>query len=145
MAGQYDFYPSGPALEFGVKRLDEIEQEYLSLFTGKTVRMEHSFEFYYIPQSGELFENVELFEYSSTGVHHEITGEGKVVSMLITNVNNTKNLGALVSQVAHDSINTLYYRIPDMAEMEIRDAGKTLLKQRFPVIQYGTVLTLPVK
>ena len=144
MAGQYDFYPSGAALEFGVKRLDEIEQEYLSLFIGKTVRIEHSFEFYYIPQSGEVFENIELFEYSGSGVRHEITGEGRVVSLLITNVNNTGPLDALGSQVAQDSLNTLFYRIPDMAEMEIQDGGKTLVKQRFPVCQYGTVLTLPV-
>ena len=145
MAGQYDFYPSGPALEFGVKRLDEIEQEYLSLFIGKTVRLEHSFEFYYIPQSGEIFENIELFEYSGSGVRHEITGEGRVVSLMITNINNTSQLDALVDLVANDTINTLFYRIPDMAEMEIQDGGKTLVKQRFPVSQYGTVLTLPVE
>jgi len=144
MSGQNEFYPDGPALKLGLKRLDKIEKEYLSLFIGKTVRMEHSFEFYYIPQSGEVFENIELFEYSGTGVRHEITGEGKVVSFLITNSNKTRQLDALDGLVANDTINNLFYRIPDMAEMEIQDGGKTIVKQRFPVSQYGKVLTLPV-
>jgi hypothetical protein len=144
MAGQYDFYPSGPALEFGVKRLDEIEQEYLSLFIGKKIRFEHSFVFYYIPKEEEIFENVELLEYSGSGVSHEITGDGRVVSLLISNVNKTGRLDAPGAQAAHDSLNTVFYRIRDMAEMEIRDGGKTLMKQRFPVSQYGTILALPV-
>jgi len=145
MAGQYDFYPSGPALEFGVNRLDAIEREYLSLFIGKTLRFEHCFVFYYVPQPGEVFENVELLEYSGSGVRREITGEGKVVSLLITNLNKTGNLDALGNTMAKDSLNTLYYRIPDMAELEIQDGGKTMIKQRFLVSQYGKVLTLPAE
>ena len=145
MTGQYDFYPSGPALEFGVKRLDELEKEYLSLFTGKDISCKHSFVFYYVPRSGEVFENIELLEYSASGVRNEITGEGKVVSLLISSANKTGQLDALGDLFANNSKNTLYYRIPDMAEMEIQDGGKTLIKQRFPISQYGTILTLPVK
>ena len=37
------------------------------------------------------------------------------------------------------------YEEPDMAEMEIQDGGKAIVKQRFPVSQYGKVLTLPVE
>jgi hypothetical protein len=31
-----------------------------------------------------------------------------------------------------------------MAEVEIQDAGRTVLKERIPVYQYGPILTMPV-
>ena len=38
----------------------------------------------------------------------------------------------------------IYYRIPDIAEVEIQDGGKPVFNERIPVYQYGTVITMPV-
>jgi hypothetical protein len=144
LTGQSDFYPEGRALEFAVNRLDELEEECLSLFIGKTVEITRSFEFWYIPRSGEVYENIELFEYADQkGISREITGSGKVVSLLIKKVDKTRVLDAYMTIKDEDNMNRLYYRIPDIAEVEIQDGGRPVFNDRIPVYQYGTILSMP--
>jgi len=145
LTGQNDFYPEGSALEFGVGRLDELEEEYLSLFIGKTIEIPHTFDFWYIPRAGETFENIELFEYSDkSGIKREITGSGKVVNLLIRKVNKTGPLDEHLNMLPEENTKRIYYRIPDIAEVEIQDGGKPVFDERIPVYQYGTVITMPV-
>jgi hypothetical protein len=144
ITGQSDYYPEGPALEFAVNRLDKLEEEYLSLFIGKSVEITHSFEFWYIPRSGEVYENIELFEYADQkGVSRKITGSGKVVSLLIKKVDKTRVLDEYMTITHEENINRLYYRIPDIAEVEIQDGGKPVLNERISIYQYGTILSMP--
>jgi hypothetical protein len=145
LTGQTDFYPEGQALVIALKRLDEMEEEYMSLFTGKTVEIEHSIDLWYTPRSGEVFENVELFEYSNkNGISGKTTGSGKTVSLLLTKADKGKVLNEFIRGTDEQDFCGIYYRIPDMAEAEIQDGGKTMLKERIPVYQYGTILTMPV-
>jgi len=145
VAGQYDFYPTGPALEFGVNRLDELEKEYLSLFIGKTIQISHNIHFYYIPKAEEVYENIELFEYSSlNGIRTENIKSGTIVNLLIKKSDKTRLLDEYVATVNKNNLNRIYYRIPDIAGVEIQNGGKTVLKERITVSQFGTVLSMPV-
>jgi Domain of unknown function (DUF4831) len=145
LTGQTDFYPEGPALEIALKRLDDLETEYMSLFIGKTIEIEHSLDFWYIPLPGEMFENIELFEYSDkNGISQKITGHGKTVNLLLSEVDKGKALDEFMKGKDKQNQSLIFYRIPDMAEAEIQDAGKTVFKERIPVYQYGTVLSMPV-
>lgn len=145
LTGQNDFYPDGLALEFGVNSLNKLEQEYLSLFIGQSVEIPHSYVFWYIPENGEVIKNIDLFEYSDkNGMSREITGQGKVVKLLIEKIDKTKPLEENLNMVNSENANRIYYRIPDIAEVEIQDGGKPVLFERIPVYQYGTVLTMPV-
>lgn len=144
ITGEYDFYPEETALETGLNKMEELENEYLSLFVGKTIEIPHSFEFYYIPKPGEIYENVELFEYSGQGIIREKSGMGKMVSLWIRNTNKTRILREYNQGLSYPGMNIIYYRIPDMAEVEIHDQGKTILKARIPVSQYGAVLSIPL-
>jgi len=145
LTGQMDFYPEGTALRIALNRLDELEKEYMSLFIGKTVEIEHSLEFWYIPRPGEMFENIELFEYSDkNGISRKITGSGKTVNLLLTNSDKGKVLNEFMKGTDEQNLNRLYYRIVDMADAEVQDGGKTVLKDRIPVYQYGPILTIPV-
>ena len=145
LTGAGDLYPEGSALEIAVKRLDELEEEYLSLFIGKNVEITHDVDFWYTPNSGEVYENIELFEYSDQkGISRVITGSGKVVSLQLTKVDKTKVLDEYAGKTSDENLNRLYYRIPDLAEIEIRDGGQTIINERIPVYQYGTVLSMPV-
>ncbi len=145
LTGQTDFYPEGPALEIALKRLDDLESEYMSLFIGKTVEMEHSLDFWYVPLPGEMFENIELFEYSDkNSISPKITGSGKTVNLLLSEVDKGKSLDEFMKGKDTQNQGRIFYRIPGMAEAEIQDAGKTVFKERIPVYQYGTVLSMPL-
>ena len=40
--------------------------------------------------------------------------------------------------------NSLYYRVPDIAAVEVSYGAKVLIHDRIPVYQYGAVLGLPL-
>jgi hypothetical protein len=145
LTGQSDFYPEGSALEIAMKRLDDLEAEYMSLFIGKNVEIEHSLDFWYTPRPGEMFENIELFEYSDkNGISTKITGSGKTVSLLLSEIDKNKVLNEFIKGSEEHNQSRIFYRIPDMTEAAIQDGGKTVFKERIPVYQYGTVLSIPV-
>jgi hypothetical protein len=145
LTGQGDFYPEGSALEFGINKLTETEKEYLSLFTGRSVEIPHSFNFWYVPDAGGKNENVTLFEYSdNNGINPEITGKGKAVNLLLETVEKTTPLQEHLNLILPENDNIIYYRIPDIAEVEIQEEGKTIFSERIPVYQYGTVITMPI-
>ncbi len=145
LTGQTDFYPEGSALGIALHRMDVLEEEYLSVFIGKNVEITHTIDFWYVPRSGEVFENIELFEYSDQkGISRKITGSGKTVSLLLTKADKTKVLDEYRRGDSEENQNRLMYRIPDIAEAEIQDGGKAVLRERIPVCQYGTVMSMPV-
>jgi len=144
ITGEYDFYPEETALETGLEKIDKIENEYLSLFIGKTIEIPHRFVFYYVPRSGEIYENVELFEYSEQGISDEVSGQGNLVSLFIKNTNKTETLTEYSQNYSNPDMNIIYYRIPDIAEVEIMDQGKSILKTRIPVSQYGAIVRIPI-
>jgi len=145
LTGQADYYPEGPALEIALKRLDDLEAEYMSLFIGKNVEIEHSLDFWYTPKQGEVFENVEMFEYSDkNGISTKKTESGKTVSLLLSEIDKDKSLNEFIKGTEQQNQSRIFYRIPDMAEATIQDGGKTVFKERLPVYQYGTVLSIPV-
>jgi hypothetical protein len=145
ITGEYDFYPEETALKTGLEKIDEIENEYLSLFIGKKIEIPHKLIFYYVPVSGEIYENIELFEYSEQGISDDVSGRGNLVSLLIKNTNKTEILTEYSQKFSNPDMNIIYYRIPDMAEVEILDQGKSILKARMPISQYGAIVRIPIE
>jgi len=144
VAGAQEFYPDGPAITFGVGELDELEHEYTTLFTGKSFRDTLSYDFIYIPDKEEEYENIKLFEFSSEEGVYAHPGSGELVSLMLRKSATTRNLGTDSGQLSSHTNNVLYYRIPDIAELEIQRDGIPLFKQRIEVQQYGKLVSTPV-
>ncbi len=135
-----------PVSDYAVRRLDEIERQYLELFTGKSFEEKYTYTFYITPSGDELFDNIEILEFSERrGVQEGGTPDSEVLSMRLRKTGKTD---ALRSPDASPRLpvrtNALYYRIPDLAEVEISLGGQTMLNGRYPVSQYGEILSLPL-
>ncbi len=132
--------------DYGVQRLDEIEQDYLELFIGKSFDEKYRYTFYFTPSGDEVFENIELFEFSkSRGIVEEGIPDSDVLSLGIRNTGKTEILKNQEKDAKLPVMsNALYYRVPDLAEIEISLGGRTLLKDRCQVNQFGKVLSLPI-
>jgi hypothetical protein len=135
-----------PVSDDGVRRLDEIEREYLELFIGKTYEEKYRYTYYVTPEGYEPFENFELFEFSNArGVLREKSPDSEALSLSIRNTNKTELLkgkrgpGRLPART-----NALYYRVPDLVEIEVSLGGETMLRERWQVSQFGKILALPV-
>ena len=130
----------------GIKKLDELEREYLTLFLGKDIDERRRFTFYFAPAAGEVFEHKELFEFSKNqGIITQHLEDSQVVSLTITRQREVVGLTnyGLGNELPMQT-NALYYRVPDQAEVSISIGEDTLLKERVLVSQYGAILSMPV-
>ncbi len=136
-----------PVSDYGVKRLDEIEQEYLELFIGKSFEEKYRYTFYFTPSGDEVFENIELLEFSkSRGLIEGNAPDSEVLSLGIRNTGKTDLLRDPDKNAKLPGMsNALYYRVPDVAEIEISLGGRSLLKDRCQVSQFGQVLSMPIQ
>ena len=130
----------------GLKKLDELEREYLTLFLGKDMVEKKRFTFYFTPATGEVFEHKELFEFSENqGIIAQHLDESEVVSMTVKrqdDFSGTSNYGR--GNELSGQTNALYYRIPEKAEVSISIGEDILMKERVLVSQYGAILSMPV-
>lgn len=130
----------------GIKKLDELEREYTTLFLGKDIHENKRFTFYFTPATGEAFEHKELFEFSENqGIITQHMDDSKVVSMTVTRQDegvgqSDYGLGTALQM----QTNALYYRVPNKAEVIISIGEDMLFKERFLISQYGAILSMPV-
>jgi len=137
---------NAPVSDYSVKRLDEIEEEYLELFTGKSFEERIQYTYYFTPSGDEIFENIEILEFSgSRGVMEKGSGNSEALSLRIRKTGKT---GLLKDPLRPEKLpaqtNALYYRVPDVAELEISLGSRILLKERCRVSQYGEILAMPI-
>jgi hypothetical protein len=132
--------------EAGITKLDELEQEYLTLFIGKDMEEKKQFTFYFTPSAGEMFEHEELFEFSEKqGIIEDHADDSEVVSLTVTRQQEVTGLPRYgLGDGLTVQTNALYYRVPDQAEVIISIGEESLLKERFLVSQYGAILSMPV-
>jgi hypothetical protein len=132
--------------EAGIKKLDELEREYLTLFLGKDTEEKKRFTFYFTPAAGEVFEHKELFEFSENqGIITQHLEDSKVVSLTVTHQQEVVALGNYgFGNELSRQINALYYRVPEKAEVSISIGEDMLMTERFLISQYGAIFAMPV-
>ncbi len=135
-----------PVTDYSVQRLDEIEREYLELFIGKTFEERIQYTYYINPSGEEVFENIEIVEFSeSRGILEVGAGDSEALSLSIRKTGKTNLLvNPLHPEKLPVQTNALYYRVPDVAEVEVSLGRRILLSERYPVYQYGEILSMPV-
>ncbi len=144
LSGQYDVFPEGVALEYAVKELTKLENEYLALFVGKTVRYKYTKSFELVPKPGSAEQSFPLFYFSETaGLQSLSNPVGRQLKL------NVKSLGATLAlepyQLSGDSLSSgeLIYRVPEVTEITISEEDKLLFKQKLLVYQLGLLMRLP--
>jgi hypothetical protein len=141
ISGQYAFMPDGEALGRAVDELNQIEEEYLALFTGKTSTSFHIRTFHYVPESVPETGRTILFRFSGKeGFMEAGENDGKPVMVVIQDMNKIKGLDALA--LGHGNLNgRLVFRIPDEAILQIYFGEQLLLETKQPVYQFGNLMT----
>lgn len=146
LTADYDLYPQGAAMQATLNEMNRLEQEYLSLFTGKRVMNTYHYSVEFIPDPDNQVKRTVLFRFSDReGILSVNDKSGKPVMLEITKKDKTVPLDQYkVWQDNHRNTNLLYYRVPDKARVRITDGEKTYAEKEFPVDQYGSVLSMPV-
>ena len=147
LAGQYDHYPEGEALKTGIEELNKLEDNYLSLFVGKTYTDTVQRTYFYTPGiAGELERNVVCRFSDETGFEDPSGNNGKPLVLELKNVGLTASLEHLQLSVAGPNYsNTLFYRIPDMASARIFFGSLPVLEAELKIYQYGSVVPFNIE
>jgi hypothetical protein len=142
LAGQYDFMPDGEALGKAVEELNHTEEEYLSLFTGRTITTSWVRTFHYTPEDNSQTNKKVLFRFSENSglMDDQLTG-GKPLIIETEDLNITKALESNNMKMEITQ-NKLYYRIPDQAIIRIYIGEQLIKEAKYPVYQFGTIVSM---
>lgn len=142
LSGQYDTFPEGVALETSIRELNKLEEEYLSLFLGKTYTDTLSKSFNYIPKPDLEMDRFVICYFSvETGFEDSQVGAGKSLVLELKDMQLTAPLDRLGMPLAgNNGKNCLMYRIPDKAAIQVYYGSLTSIEGEIKVYQYGTIV-----
>ncbi|HKJ79357.1 MAG TPA: DUF4831 family protein, partial [Prolixibacteraceae bacterium] len=146
VAGMMDeFHPDGIAYDVSLKELKQIEDDYTSLFTGRTTYESQLFSFDYVPVSaGGKGEVVFRFsEESGVVAVSDLSGKPVTLKVDLVEALNQKYNATVASQNPAAGQSGVYYRMPAMANMELIYELKTIATMRTLLAQFGVVAPLP--
>ncbi len=145
LSGQYDVFPEGIALEYAVNELTRLENEYLSLFIGKTVTQQVYRTFTYLPKNEDNEDLSEvLFRFSSTkGILPEKDLTGSPVTIKVNKLNPEDPFKSLAVNNASEDVSDLIYRIPVPCRVELSDEMRSLGTTDLLIYQMGPLVRLP--
>jgi len=145
VAGLMDeFHPDGEAYKVSLDELECIENNYLSLFTGRTTYSNETFCFNFIPSpstKGDV-----IFRFSEVkGMLPASDLSGKPVSIKVEPVKELtgKYSGLASSENPMAGQSGLFYRMPAIADVSIIFELKTIASARIPMPQYGETAPIP--
>jgi hypothetical protein len=144
LAGQYEVFPEGTALETSIKELNKLEELYLSLFIGKTEIDTVKRVYAYEPQANNEIQRKTLFRFAEeTGFHLPESDFGSPIILVINDLNNNQPLSQLQFSFTETG-NVLLYRLPDKASLKLLYGSHVLLESVNPVFQFGVIVPLYV-
>lgn len=145
LTGETNVFPQdGAALE----EISRLEREYMALFAGKSFTETKHFRVWITPDKQMAGEKTAIFTFSETaGVDTSPDGPGEPVLMEIIPSGKTRELNMVMRpttpQKQANAADRLYYRVPDVAEINVSLAGENLCTARRLIYQYGSLVALP--
>jgi len=147
VSGQYDQIPDGEAMAIAVEKLDNTENEYVSLFTGKKYTDKYSKTFQYVPDGSRQMSKEILCRFSGTeGFIDAKDAKGIPIIIEIEDLNRTVSIEDFNSSNTGPAAgNNIPVRLPDIAEVRIMHGTRVINRSRIPVFQYGITVPFSLK
>ena len=132
----------GKTINYMIDELKALENEYLSMFVGKTNTETFTKTFYVIPKEGET--TVVLGKFSNTEGFNAKIGEN--VKINFTDL----STGSIINKLSTDEIqnmtynNKLFYRNPANVTIQVSCGDNVFYENRMKISQLGDVILLPM-
>jgi hypothetical protein len=145
-AGMMDVpHPDGEAYKISREELIKMENNYVSLFAGRTTQKEDIYAFNFIPTKANGKGEVIFRISDEKGVvpATDLSGKPVMVEFEIekTLIDKYQKMSESDNPAAGES--GVYYRMPAMATVKILNDLNTIATARLPIAQFGTVAPLP--
>lgn len=145
LTGEANVFPQNEA---AINELNRLEKEYTELFTGKTIIETRRFTYQFIPGGESIIKPFPLLKFSEvTGPGDaSSSGGGQVITLELLPENKTKDLTVITRSSGNPAApgnDKIFYRIPDIASLNIKMGKETLYSSRKMVYQLGEIIQLP--
>ncbi|MCX6231736.1 MAG: DUF4831 family protein [Bacteroidetes bacterium] len=137
-------------ISFMYHELENLERDYMKLFTGITLNRSHTYTFAYLPEKDTNTNTLKtvLCKFSpSAGIVDKTSNTGENILLQI------QDKGQITPLIQHNKAKTkiqkgkhgFYYRMPVNADISIYQQNKEILTVKKLIAQLGVVLSLPNK
>jgi hypothetical protein len=145
LMGEANVFPQDPS---AIAEMNRIENEYLTLFTGKTWTETITYNYDLIPDKSMEKSPAVLFKFSEMAGIINVSGTGGTpVTVEFVPANKTRDIVMIDKpQSDPESVNKydrLFYRIPDVVDIRVSSNKKIINESRKLIYQFGTVVQLP--
>lgn len=145
LAGHLDYTPEGNALDICVRELERLEEEYLSLFIGKSSSETFNYIIEYIPIKDNNFQTGAIFRFSeSYGVLPLTSKLGTPVNLALHTNTDYLLQKKLEEQITSSFKGSIIYRIPEQVNVKVLNGGEELFTGRVLISQFGMRATMPL-
>lgn len=148
LTGYSEVNYSKETIEYMVKKLQDMENEYLHLFTGITVTHSQDYNFEFIPAENSATINLPLFRFSEKyGVSDTSDYKGESVYINVKPSESTGKINAFENSRLNpkEKHHGIYYRIPEKATVTLFYNDKQLAATQLLIAQSGAVCELQPK
>jgi hypothetical protein len=141
VTGDVDHAFSGSSLKDALDEINRLEKEYLSLFLGKHFVESRIHKFYVSPEKAIDEKSYPVFYFSEAdGVLTEAT---RISTYFTLNVVPLGKINFVEGVKTRVKIANVYYRIPEIADVQLLQGSKEVCSGRMQIYQLGKELTLP--
>ncbi|MFA8433593.1 MAG: DUF4831 family protein [Marinifilaceae bacterium] len=133
--------PDGKAYEVIVRELGKLENDYLSLFAGKSSKQIETFRFSYVPAKKE--KSGVIFRMSpERGPVNRNDLSGRPIMMELEDLNVTRDLTPTTTEEV-TQVSKINYRVPGCAVVKVVNGKKVLGQKKMQIAQFGKILSYP--
>ena len=140
LTGEATVFPQDKA---SIDEINRLEDQYISLFAGKSYTSEEKFDFSFVPDNSMKNKPVVIFRFSQEeGVldMNDLRGRPVVIEMMSNNALSNINMIANTTSTSYDRI---FYRIPEVVDVRVTDGKRNLGGKRQLIYQFGRKVALP--
>ena len=132
----------GNTINYMVEEIKELENEYLSMFIGKTSSQTYTQTFYIIPEEGK--NTITIGKFSETDGFNNKAGE--IVKINFTDISVSSNINKLTKDDIENASynNKLFYRNAANVTMSILCGEKKISENRKKINKLGNVSLIPI-
>jgi hypothetical protein len=144
ISGDADNPLSGDAMRAVLEEITRLEEEYMSLFVGKSSFDTQAMAFDVVPDAAQSKQLYIAFRFSETqGLLSSANLAGRPVVLELTPEKEVKAMPSNGFDIDKKGTR-ICYRIPEIVRARVLDGQTVLLQARLPVYQLGAVMTLPI-
>lgn len=143
ITGDTDATFTGDALRAAIEEINRLEDEYLSLFMGKTTTRTQNMSFDIVPKSDnekQIYIAFRLSETSGLMPSNNLSGRPIVLELI-----KDEQIGVVNMDASPSGKGKVIYRKPAVVNARIMDGQELILQSRIPVYQLGVLLSFPLE